>query len=134
MGPLFIVSADLNNDNHSDMIITYDDYGIIGVVLGESDGSFVFSDWYFTPKYSFTTGITIADVKNDRNLDKITSHLWSNYGGIFIAKGNETLSQVIIYPTGDKPHSSSLAALALNHDHRNVRNILIIREILYCAS
>lgn len=117
MSPLFIISADLNNDHQSDIIMTIDDYGVIGVVLGENDGSFTFSDWYLTPKYSITTGITTADVNNDQNIDIITSHMWSGYIGIFIGYGNGSLSQVNEYSTGPESYPSSLVAVDLNNDH-----------------
>ena len=113
----FIVSADLNNDNQSDIIMTIGNYASIGVVLRQSDGSFTFSDWYSTPQYSSTSGITVADVNNDQNIDIITSHIWSGYIGIFIGYGNGSLSQVNEYSIGNESYPSSLVAVDLNNNH-----------------
>ena len=113
----FIVSADLNNDNQSDIIMTIGNYASIGVVLGQNDGSFTFSDWYSTPQYSSTSGITVADVNNDQNIDIITSHIWSGYIGIFIGYGNGSLSQVNEYSIGNESYPSSLVAVDLNNNH-----------------
>jgi hypothetical protein len=69
--PGFIQNADVNGDGILDLVYTNDDYGTVGILLGNGDGSFGLPNEY--PAGSNAEGLAVADVNGDGALDVVVA-------------------------------------------------------------
>ena len=69
--PQHVKSADINGDGKVDLVYTNEDYGTVGVLFGNGDGTFGTPNEY--PAAIYTYGFALADVNGDGAVDVVTS-------------------------------------------------------------
>ena len=103
--PEFIKAADIDGDGNLDLVYTNYDYGTVGILFGQGNGSFYDPVEY--PVAGYPWGIAIADVNNDGAPDVITAS--DDFSGITVAlnaNGSGTMGNYTISPL---PASASVA-------------------------
>ena len=105
-GPLWITSADLNNDGKLDLV-TADFQGTVSVLLGKGDGTF---DLRPLLKAGDANGfVQIADMDRDGRLDLVVLSEHSDDVSILFGHGDGTFDPPIHFATGQYPDASVIA-------------------------
>ncbi len=116
--PSSVVIADLNNDNHRDIIVA--DYGSndIMIFVGYGDGTFSDGIFYSTGADSGPCSIAVGDLNNDKKLDMVIAFYDTYNIGVFLGDGNGSFSIPTTFSTGNNSHPFTLAVGDLNNDDR----------------
>jgi predicted nucleotidyltransferase len=114
--PRYIAVADLNKDNHLDIIVCNFWYSTISIFLGFGNGTFSDQTTYPTGSKSGPWSITIGDLNNDSRLDIVVANYVSGNIGIFLGYDNGTFSNITTYPTGSSSSPCSVAIGDFNND------------------
>ncbi|CAF1020117.1 unnamed protein product [Adineta ricciae] len=98
--PNGIAIADLNDDGLNDVVISNSDSNQIGVFLRENIQTFSNQIVYSTGTHSHPYSLTIADFNHDQQFDVAVANFGTNNIGIFLGKGNGSLTFHKIFPLG----------------------------------
>ncbi|CAF0764786.1 unnamed protein product [Adineta steineri] len=133
----YIIAADFNNDNISDLIVSCLGNDKIVLFLGYKNGTFQLSKRYSTGFSSKPYGLTVADLDNNKQFEIIVS-LWGS-GGIAILSQYDAVifSNEVVYSTDLTLKSSSSSIADFNND--NLTDIIVAHSatddlIIYFAS
>jgi hypothetical protein len=115
-----IAVADVNGDGKPDLLVANQctsqgctqDHGVVGVLLGNGDGSFQPVVNYSGGNH--TSGLAVADVNGDGKLDVVETDVGSG-AGVLLGNGNGTFQQRVGYDTGGYT-SGSIAVADVNRD------------------
>jgi hypothetical protein len=124
--PYTVVAADVNGDGKPDMVVANrcgdnncnaeDTYGLIGVLLGNGDGTFQTAVTYASGGYDVRS-VTVADINGDGKPDLVVP----NYGGtdrstdqgtvgVLFGNGDGTFQTAVVYASGGyNPYSVETA-------------------------
>lgn len=69
--PEYVQMTDLNGDGNLDLIYTNQQYGTVGVMFGNGDGTFATPTEY--PTDGAATGLTLTDINQDGAMDVVTA-------------------------------------------------------------
>ena len=96
--PCSVVLADMNGDGHPDLLTPNKNSTKVGVLLGNSNGTFQPVVEYATGTASGPQRLAAADVNNDGYLDVVTANA-TNAVKILLGNGNGTLQAATTYTT-----------------------------------
>lgn len=94
LGPHNLVSDDLNGDGAWDLVVTAQNADVVGVLLGNGDGTF--DDAVFTPMGSVPKATSVGDVDGDGRADLVTANTHGNY-----PDGSAPTSLTVLLGNGD---------------------------------
>ncbi|CAF1365769.1 unnamed protein product [Adineta steineri] len=83
--PYAVTNGDFNRDNIDDLIIANSGTDNVGILVGNSDGTFRKQKTYSTGRGSNAVEITIGDFNRDNRLDFVSVNLNNNTIGIFLS-------------------------------------------------
>jgi hypothetical protein len=124
-----VVAADVNHDNKLDLVVENNQccgvvIGIVGVLLGKGDGTFLPVVTYQSGMGGNGTSAQVADVDGDGNPDLIVTDQdaggnGNNQGlvGVLLGNGNGTFQAAVTYNTGGFL-TNSVAVADVNGDGR----------------
>jgi hypothetical protein len=129
IGGFSVVVADMNGDGKADALITeqYPNPGgpaVVGVVLGNGDGSFRAPVIYASATYADNT-IAAVDVNGDGKLDLVIAAQGVSCTGcvggvsVMLGNGNGTFQSPVAYGTGTTNPTDSVAVADLNGDGKS---------------
>ncbi|TLU81707.1 MAG: hypothetical protein FDX30_12260, partial [Chlorobium sp.] len=106
-GPDSVISADVNGDGKTDLVVADRSASSISVLLGNGDGT-------FAPKQDYTVGsvpmsVTSADVNSDGKADLITANYSGGSVSVLLNQGDGTYAPQVSYATGSNPYSVASA-------------------------
>ncbi|CAF1439998.1 unnamed protein product, partial [Adineta ricciae] len=127
--PKAIVVADVNNDNHLDLIFANQISDRPGVFLGYSNGSFELITTFVTEIDEDGFMLVLADFNRDNYLDCAISYINSAIIGIFFGFGNGTFRDRVIYSTTAIGQPYYITTTDFNQD-----NYLDIAVAIFSAS
>ena len=128
-GPWSVVVADVNRDGKPDVLVanqnscyTCTDEGLVGVLLGNGDGTLQPAVMYRTNGYSSSNRVSlaVADLNGDGNLDLVVTNacgrssdcLQNGSVAVLLGKGDGTFAAAVNYDSGAKlPYSVAVADL-----------------------
>jgi hypothetical protein len=118
--PSSIAIADLDNDNHVDIVVTNAGTKNIAIFFGYGNGTFTSPIMYAARPDSSLSSIVVDDINNDTILDIAVSDFGNGYGniGVFYGLGNRTFLVAKMYFTGVKTQVWSIAIKDFNNDGR----------------
>jgi hypothetical protein len=116
--PASVVVADLNNDNHLDIIITDSGNDSLGIFLGCGNGTFQGGRFYSTGSGSGSYSVAVGDFNNDNQLDIVVANNGINNIGVFLGSGDGTFSSQITFSTGNNSQPYAVTAGDFNNDDR----------------
>lgn len=111
-----VAVADVNRDGRPDLLVTSccGDQGIVGVLLGNGDGT-------FQPVVTYDSGgsypltVAVADVNGDGNLDLVVANANSDAVGVLLGNGDGTFQAAVSYGSGGTD-TNSVAVADVNGD------------------
>jgi len=123
--PSSIAVADVNGDGKLDIVVAnYENFagtGIIGVLLGNGDGTFQPPVAYGGAGLQGATWVAVADLNGDGKLDIAVTYqcepnCYSSAAvGVLLGNGDGTFQPAVIYPSGGI-FSNSIAVADVNGD------------------
>jgi hypothetical protein len=104
--PLSIVAGDFNGDGVLDLAVTNQNYGypnpgIVTVLLGKGDGTFVAAKSLQTGSIPYTA--SIADINGDGIADLVTANAGGNNFDVFLGVGDGTFTAPLTPSAGTNP-------------------------------
>jgi FG-GAP-like repeat/FG-GAP repeat len=98
---LSIAVGDLNGDGKPDLVVV-NEYGSIGVLMGNGDGTFLPAVAYASGGYALS--VVIADVNGDHKPDLIVANAGGSTGGntvaVLLGNGDGTFQPAVLYGSG----------------------------------
>jgi len=64
--PQYVITGNINNDNHLDIIITNSKHDSIGMIMGYGNGTFAPETVYPTGDDSYPSAVVLDDFNNDK--------------------------------------------------------------------
>ncbi|CAF4428439.1 unnamed protein product [Rotaria sp. Silwood2] len=114
--PCYIVVADLDKDNHLDLIISNSGTNNVAIFLGHGNGSFSFSYLYSTGVDSHPVTVAVGDLNGDDRLDIVVANYGSSTVGAFLNYANGTFSKMKISVIDSTVHAHSIVIGDFNRD------------------
>ncbi|CAF1265918.1 unnamed protein product [Adineta ricciae] len=114
--PRSIATADVNNDQHLDIVVANSNAGNIGIFLGTGYGTFRSQMTFLTGNDSMPYAVSIGDLNNDTYTDIVFANHAEENIGIFFGLGNGSFASKITYSTGFMSDPYSLVLSDLNND------------------
>ncbi len=116
--PRSIAVGDLNNDNHTDVIVANYGTNNIGIFLGYDPAPFRNQKTYSTGNDSTPYSVTLGDVNDDDILDIIASNMGTDNIYIFLGYGDGTFAAPMTYSTSSGSQPVLTAVGNFNNDNR----------------
>jgi hypothetical protein len=116
--PWMLTIADLNQDNHLDIIVVNPGSNNLGVFFGFDNGSFDAQQSYSTGSSSSPYWVSVADFNNDESLDLAVANSNTQNVGILLGNRYGYFGNQTTYPTGSDSTPFSIAVSDFNKDNR----------------
>ena len=110
--PKSLAIADLNNDNHLDIVVANSGTNNIGIFVGNGNGTFADQKIYSTGVGSNPSSVAVGDVDHDDHVNIIVANSDAKSISIFF-EGRHA-----IYSTGSDSHPGFVAVYDFNGDDR----------------
>ena len=81
--PQYVITCDINKDNHIDIVSVNTKDNSISVIIGYGNGNFAEQMTYLTGNKSYPYAVVAGDVNNDNRLDLVIANSGTNSIGIF---------------------------------------------------
>ena len=117
--PQYVIVADFNSDNISDLAISNTGAGEIVIFHGYSNGSFTLEKTYSTGFGSSPTNIIAADLNDDKQLEIVVALLGIGAIGILTEYDAAEFVNQRRYYTGSAPQPYSVATATFNNDNQS---------------
>ena len=114
--PRFVVTGDVNNDHHQDIVVTLWGINSIGVLLGYGNGTFVHGNTFSTKGFSYMTAIAVGDLNKDGNLDIIIANYGADNVGLVFGFGNGSFTSMTVIFNGTGFPSYFVQVSDVNND------------------
>jgi hypothetical protein len=129
--PVFVISADFNDDGKKDLAVVDDSSNYVWVLLGTGTGSFAAADSFMVG--GLTISVTIADFNGDGKLDLATANNTSNIS-VLLGTGTGSFGTVTNFSVGIGTFPLSITSADFNGDGKvdlattnpNSNNILVL--------
>ena len=106
--PTYVKMFDVDGDGKLDVVYSNSNYGTIGVMLGQGNGSFNNPVEYASAGYGF--GLDLADINGDEAIDVVA--VSSNFGAATVLLNNSGSSDTLISSLNPAVASQSIALTA----------------------
>jgi streptogramin lyase len=116
--PSMVTSADLNKDNHSDVVVANSGTGNISVFFGFGNGTFMTQLTYSTGSNAVPYWVVIGDFNNDHSLDLAVANSNINNVGVLLGDSYGYFGNQTTYSTGFNSDPFSIAVGDFNQDNR----------------
>ena len=97
-GPNFVISGDVNNDHHHDVIVALTQMGSIGVLLGNGNGSF-HDALFISAKMELFDTFIVGDLNTDERADIVYTSNSLFCVGVLLGRGDGLFEAVTKYYT-----------------------------------
>ncbi|CAF0997315.1 unnamed protein product [Adineta steineri] len=115
--PNSLAIADINKDNHLDIVVANFGTNNIGLFFAYGNGTFKNQIIYTTTRNSNPISIATGDVNNDNEIDIIVANSGLGNIGVFINYGNETFTEQTTYLIDSNAHLQFINVGFLNDDN-----------------
>lgn len=114
--PIQAIVADLNDDNHTDIVVSLLGADAIALFFGYGNGDFTYYMTYSTGSGSNPIGIVLGDFNNDKLIDVAVANAALSTVIVLIRETSQLFLNQISYSTGTNSHPSSIAIADFNTD------------------
>ena len=114
--PVWIVIANLNNDEWTDLVVANHGRNNIGILYGYNYATFVLHRTYSTGYRSLPGSVSVSDMNNDNRLDIVVTNELLNNIVMFLGDENGSFTNQITYSTGDDSHPRAMVVADMNND------------------
>jgi len=111
--PSSVVTADLNGDGKSDVVVTNYQDNSVSVLLGNGNGTFLPEQRY--PTGLGPTAVAVSDVNGDGRPDLVVANFAGNSVSILLGNGNGTFQSQQTFAVGAGPDSLALSDFNLDN-------------------
>ena len=115
-GPKSIVVIDLNNDNHSDLVISHSNLHDVGVLLGNGYGTFAEQILSSSGNMSMPGSIVVRDFSRDGRMDVAMTDSGMNSITVLFGNNDGTFQAPMMYSIGRLSSPASIVAADFNSD------------------
>ena len=116
--PIYIATADFNNDGHVDIAVTTFYYDNPAIFLGYGNGTFSKLMTNITWLTLMRRPLAIGDLNNDHYLDIVVANSVNGSISVFLGRGDGSFQSPIIYSTEESFAAYALAIGDFNNDDR----------------
>lgn len=102
-GPQDVTTADINGDNHLDLIVTIDNTDQVAVLIGDGDGDFGDPVYFTTGTDTTPYGVVVGNFNADAFPDIITSNRDGDNISILTGDGSGSFSTPTFVSVGESP-------------------------------
>ncbi|CAF4566284.1 unnamed protein product, partial [Rotaria socialis] len=132
--PTSIILADINNDNHVDMIVSNHHTSCIGILLGRDNFTFDSIATYSIGSLAKPRSVAVGDFDNDGQLDIVVANYGANTVTVFLGYVKGNFTSQISYSAGVQPWPSCVIIGDFNRDNQldiatsnfNINNVGIL--------
>ncbi|CAF4931507.1 unnamed protein product [Rotaria socialis] len=116
--PMSIILADINNDNHVDMIVSNHRTSCIGILLGRGNFTFDSIATYSIGSLAAPQSVAVGDFDNDSQLDIVVANYGANTVTVFLGYVKGNFTSQISYSTGVQSWPSCVIVGDFNRDNQ----------------
>ena len=116
--PMVVSVADMNNDNHLDIVVANYYSSNIGIFFGYGNGSFMAQRIYLTGNNSRPSAMAVADLNKDGCSDIIISNWGADSLNILLGDGDGNFEITLDYPIWAGSHLSAMVVGDINNDNQ----------------
>lgn len=116
--PHGLVVGDVNADGRPDIVFTNSNVHTVGVLLGQTGGTFSPMVTYSTGAGSAPFGVALGDVNADGRPDIVTANSRTNTAGVLLGQAGGTFAPATAYSTGASGAPFGVALGDVNGDGR----------------
>ena len=124
--PSSVIVSDVNNDAHSDIIVTNLGNSNIGILLGYGNGSFERQITFSTGDNSHPWSVIAGDFNKDKYVDLAIANYGTSNIGVLYGCGNGTFGNLQTYTTGTGSNPTKVNVADFNND--NLLDIIVSDE------
>ena len=105
--PYSVIATDVNNDDIADLVVVGSDATAVGVLIGNSNGTFNSEATY--PVGTTPDRLAVSDVNGDGKVDLIVANYGANTISVLLGNGNGTFRSQVALPIGNEPFAIAIA-------------------------
>ena len=113
-----VISADLNNDNHLDLVVANSGTNNLGIFIGKGNGDFFDQKLIPTGVHSHPNSVVVGYFNNDKLLDIAVANFGTNNVGVFWNMHNDTFAEQTTYMI-ENASPYFLAVADINRDEQS---------------
>ena len=115
--PQYVITCDINKDNHIDIVSVNSKSDSISVIMGYGNGSFAEQMIYPTGDKSSPYAVVAGDLNNDNRLDLVIANSGTDSIGIFLGYDYTSFQSQQIYSSIDNLDPMGIIAGDFNNDN-----------------
>ena len=121
--PSSLALADVNHDDHLDIVVSNNGSGNVGIFLGNEDGSFEAQKIYPVDSDSHPEYITVNDLNGDNELDVVVVDSVNDRVHILLGDGNGSFTTITTY---DGISESSPVSVGVDDFNNNNQSDIVV--------
>ena len=115
--PRHVITCDINEDNHLDIISVNAKSDSISVLIGYGNGTFADQIIYLTGSGTYPYAVVSGDINNDGRMDLVVANEGTDEIGIFYGFNYISFHDQVIYPNIHQEYPTKIITSDFNNDH-----------------
>ncbi|CAF1150131.1 unnamed protein product [Adineta steineri] len=114
--PQYVITGDVNKDNHTDIIAVNSESNTMSIILGYGNESFANQMIYDLRDDAHPFSVAMSDFNNDGRYDFVTANQGTDSISVFLGYDYTTFQNQVTYSDGNSSGSFDIVVADFNHD------------------